>query len=159
MKRKYKLILSFSMLILLLLWLNKYTSYSRRIGDTNFYLVETLANSKNGTPLVGLYYKDITTGGYTGEFTPEYPQIILWNDKYLIAKNFDGNTPIIRSYIVINLVCINSTNKTFSCIHRFTEEGSYYRYLSQIKLAEKNMHKTDNHIVWWKNIIKLDSFR
>lgn len=40
--------------------------------------------------------------------TPGFPLIILWNDKYLISKNYDGNHPIIIKYVVINLDSINT---------------------------------------------------
>ena len=53
-----------------LLFLNHYYfSYSRRIGNTRFYLVETMVDSKDGKPLAGLYYKPIAVPGYCGENT------------------------------------------------------------------------------------------
>ena len=53
-------------------------SYSRRIGNTRFYLVKTIADSKDGKPLVGLYYKPIATSGYCGENTPGFPKTVYW---------------------------------------------------------------------------------
>lgn len=46
-----------------------------------------MADSKDGKPLVGLFYKPIATSGYSGENTPGFPKTIYWNDKYVISKN------------------------------------------------------------------------
>ena len=68
MKKKYiYLIIIVPIFVFLLLWLNDMLSYSRRIGDTRFYLVETFATSKKGKPLAGLFYKRTDGLGYDGE--------------------------------------------------------------------------------------------
>ena len=136
----------------LLLFLNHYLSYSRRIGNTRFYLVKTMVDSKEGKPLAGLYYKPIAISGYSGENTPGFPMIIYWNDRYLISKNFDGNNPKIVEYVIINLDSINPDYGEIADIHRFREEEEYYAYLQQIKISEADMNQTDNHIVWWERI-------
>ena len=67
MKKKYiYLIIIVPIFVFLLLWLNDMLSYSRRIGDTILYLVETFSNSKKGTPLAGLFYKRTDGLGYDG---------------------------------------------------------------------------------------------
>lgn len=136
----------------ILLFLNYYFSYSRRIGNTRFYLVETMVDSKNGKPLAGLYYKPIATAGYCGENTPGFPKIIYWNDRYVIAKNFDGNSPEIIEYVIINLDSIEPNYGEMNDIHRFREEKDYYIYLKQMKISEADMNQTDNHIVWWERL-------
>ena len=135
----------------LLLFLNHYYfSYSRRIGNTRFYLVETMVDSKTGKPLAGLYYKPIATSGFCGENTPGFPKIIYWNDKFVISKNFDGNNPEIVEYVIINLDSIEPNYGEMNDIHRFRNEEEYYTYLKQIKLSEADMNQTDNHIAWWE---------
>ena len=135
----------------LLLFLNHYYfSYSRRIGNTRFYLVETMVDSKAGKPLAGLYYKPIATSGFCGENTPGFPKIIYWNDKFVISKNFDGNNHEIVEYVIINLDSIEPNYGEMNDIHRFRNEEEYYTYLKQIKLSEADMNQTDNHIAWWE---------
>ena len=134
-----------------LLFLNHYYfSYSRRIGNTRFYLVETMVDSKAGKPLAGLYYKPIATSGFCGENTPGFPKIIYWNDKFVISKNFDGNNHEIVEYVIINLDSIEPNYGEMNDIHRFRNEEEYYTYLKQIKLSEADMNQTDNHIAWWE---------
>ncbi|MCF2590575.1 hypothetical protein JQM97_06355 [Prevotella hominis] len=149
MKKKYiYLIIIVPIFVFLLLWLNDMLSYSRRIGDTRFYLVETFATSKKGKPLAGLFYKRTDGLGYDGELTYEFPKVILWNDKYLIAKNYDGNNPAITSYTVINLKCTNTINNMSSCIRKFTKKNDYENFLKENNIKESAMNKTDNHILW-----------
>lgn len=136
----------------ILLFLNYYFSYSRRIGNTRFYLVETLVDSKNGKPLAGLYYKPIATSGFCGESTPGFPMIIYWNDRFVISKNFDGNNPEIIEYVIINLDSIEPNYGKMNDIHRFRDEEEYYTYLKQLKISEADMNQTDNHIAWWETL-------
>lgn len=153
MKKRKSTFLVLSLIgIVLLIWINEYSSYSRRIGDTRFYLVETMAISKDGSPLAGLYFKPTATSGYSGEITPGFPKFILWNDKYLISKNFDGSNPNIIKYIIINMDSIKPSNGEIGDIHIFTQKEDYFNYLRQINLSESNMDKTDNHLSWWKLI-------
>ena len=134
------------------LFLNYYFSYSKRIGNTRFYLVETIVDSKDGKPLAGLYYKPIATSGYCGESTPGFPKIIYWNDRFIISKNFDGHNPEIVEYVIINLDSIEPNYGEMNDIHRFRNEKEYYAYLKQIKISEADMNQTDNHIAWWETL-------
>ena len=130
-----------------------YSSYSRKIGDTRFYLVETMAISKDGKPLVGLYYKPTSESGFIGEKTPGFPKKIYWNNKFLIAKNYDGNHPEITSYIIINLDSVDSSNGELNGVKRFTLKSDYYAFLHQINVSEQTMSQTDNNLAWWKHFI------
>lgn len=136
-----------------LLFLNHYYfSYSRRIGNTRFYLVETMVDSKDGKPLAALYYKPIATSGFCGENTPGFPMIIYWNERFVISKNFDGSNPKIVEYVIINLDSIEPNYGEMKDIHRFRNEEGYYAYLKQIKISEADMNQTDNHIAWWETL-------
>ena len=150
MKSLYKWLILIFIGTLLLFLNHYYFSYSRRIGNTRFYLVETMVDSKTGKPLAGLYYKPIATSGFCGENTPGFPKIIYWNDKFVISKNFDGNNPEIVEYVIINLDSIEPNYGEMNDIHRFRNEEEYYTYLKQIKLSEADMNQTDNHIAWWE---------
>ena len=147
-----KYILIILIIIGSLLILNHFCSYSRRIGNTRFYLVETQVDSNEGEPLAGLYYKPVAVSAFIGENTPGFPMTILWNDHYIISKNFDGNNPEIVEYVIINIDSINSDFGEMRDIHKFQDENAYYNYLKQIELSEDEMNKTDNHIVWWKSL-------
>ena len=150
MKSLYKWLILIFIGFLLLFLNHYYFSYSRRIGNTRFYLVETMVDSKTGKPLAGLYYKPIATSGFCGENTPGFPKIIYWNDKFVISKNFDGNNHEIVEYVIINLDSIEPNYGEMNDIHRFRNEEEYYTYLKQIKLSEADMNQTDNHIAWWE---------
>lgn len=151
MRIKYKCLILLA--IGSILFLNHhYWSYSRKIGDTNFYLVKTMIDSKEGKPLAGLYYKPTAISAYCGENTPGFPKYILWNNQYLISKKFDGNSPNIIEYVVINMDSINTDYGEITDIHRFNNQKAYSEYLKQIKLSEADMNQTDNHISWWENL-------
>lgn len=150
MKSLYKWLILIFIGFLLLFLNHYYFSYSRRIGNTRFFLVETMVDSKTGKPLAGLYYKPIATSGFCGENTPGFPKIIYWNDKFVISKNFDGNNHEIVEYVIINLDSIEPNYGEMNDIHRFRNEEEYYTYLKQIKLSEADMNQTDNHIAWWE---------
>ena len=154
MKSLYKWLILIFIGTLLLFLNHYYFSYSRRIGNTRFYLVETMVDSKTGKPLAGLYYKPIATSGFCGENTPGFPKIIYWNDKFVISKNFDGNNHEIVEYVIINLDSIEPNYGEMNDIHRFRNEEEYYTYLKQIKLSEADMNQTDNHIAWWETLFR-----
>lgn len=107
-------------LICSVLILNHCTSHSRRIGNTRFYLVNT----------------------------PGFPKTILWNDHYIISKNFDGDSPEIVEYVIINIDSINPDNGEMKEIHRFRDRQSYINYLKHIKLSKADMKQTGNHVAW-----------
>ena len=103
--------------IIILVLLNNYISYSMRIGDTSFYLVETMATSEEGKPLLGLYFEVRNNGGYKGVEMSGFPRIILWNEKYLISKNYDGKDTTITNYVIINQKSVNSSDGSIADIH------------------------------------------
>ena len=154
MKKKYGCLIILVIGLFILFINHYYWSYSRRIGETNFYLVETMADTKEGKPLAGLYYKPTAFSAYCGENIPGFPKTILWNTKYLISKNFNGKNSNIIQYVVINMDSITPSNGEMRDIHIFTNEKQYYDYLKQIQLLESNMQQTDNHIAWWECIFK-----
>ena len=128
-------------------------SYSMRIGNTRFFLVETIAISRNGNPLLGLYYKDMF-GGYRGVEMSGFPKIILWNDKYLISKNHNGLDSTISSYVIINQDSVNTSDGDILGSHIFKEETDYNNYLQRIGLSESKMKIIDNRITWWELLFK-----
>lgn len=153
-KKTFKyLFISSVFLILLLLLLNHYMSYSMRIGDTRFYLIETMAISKDGKPLLGLYCKDMY-GGYKGLEMGGFPRIILWNDKYLISKNYNGKDTTITSYAIINQDSVNVLDGDIADLHIFKGETDYNKCLQRIGLSESRMKKINNNITWWELFFK-----
>ena len=125
MKKKkilYCIILTFFVVIIILVLLNNYMSYSMRIGGTRFFLVETMATSKEG----------------------------LWNEKYLISKNYDGKDTTITNYVIINQKSVNSSDGSIADIHIFKREKDYNNYLQNIGLSESDMKTINNRITWWE---------
>ena len=149
-KKIIKYILIPLVLIISLVLLNDYLSYSRRIGTTSFYLVETMAISKSGKPLTGLYYKPADASGYKGVEMPGFPVEILWNERFLVSKNFDGDSILINCYVVIDVDSINKADGIMRSIHKFRTVSDYNDYLKQIGISESDMHRTSNHIKWWE---------
>ena len=148
-KKRY-IFLTLGVIAAFIILLNHFElSYCRRIGDTRFYLVETLAISEKGKRLAGLYYMPTDGSGYYGGRTPGYPLTVLWNDHYIISKNFDGNNPVITEYVIINMDSIIDETIELRDIRRFEDEKEYYNYLKEIGLSEDEMKQTDNHLGLW----------
>lgn len=137
--------------MLVVLWINDYLSYKRQIGDTCFYLVRTMA-SKDGKELAGLFYTQDARLGYYGGFSPGFPKSILWNDRYLISKNFVGEKSDILYYLVVDMDSIDENDIVDENVLVFESEKDYLNHLEDIDLSESEMNKTDNHIVWWKSL-------
>ena len=153
MKKKkilYCIILTFFVVIIILVLLNNYMSYSMRIGGTRFFLVETMATSKEGKPLLGLYFEIRNNGGYKGVEMSGFPRIILWNEKYLISKNYDGKDTTITNYVIINQKSVNSSDGSIADIHIFKREKDYNNYLQNIGLSESDMKTINSRITWWE---------
>lgn len=142
-----------SVVFMFILLLNHYMSYSMKIGNTSFYLVETMATSGDGKTLLGLCHKDIN-GGYKGVEMIGFPKNILWDDKYLISKNYDGNTPTIINYVIIKLDDINVSDGTASELYVFNTKMDYNNFLHKKGLSECNMKQIDNSILWWELLFK-----
>ena len=149
----YIISIAFVVLIILVL-LNNYMSYSMRIGETRFFLVETMATSKDGKPLLGLYFEVRNNGGYKGVEMSGFPTIILWNEKYLISKNYDGKDTTIANYVIINQNSVNSSDGSITDIHIYKREKDYNNYLQNIGLSESDMKTINNRITWWELLFK-----
>ena len=108
-----------------------------------------MATSKEGKPLAGLFYKPSNIYGYVGEQTSGFPLIILWNENYLISKNYDGCSTDIIKYMVINLDRVNTDSITIPEIYEFTEQKDYDMFLQNIGLSEADMKRTNNYISWF----------
>ena len=157
MKKKlfkyFIILLILLILFIFLLLLNHYMSYDMRIGNTRLYLVETMATSEDGESLLGLYCKNVN-GGYKGVEMNGFPRIILWNDEYLISKNYDGRDTTINSYVIINQDSINESDGDIAGIQIFKKEVDYNNYLHRIGLSESKMKIINNNITWWELFFK-----
>ncbi len=152
-KKIYRIII-LSVVILFLLLLNDYMSYSMRIGNTRFYLLESIYTPNDGMPLLDLYYKDELTDGYKGVEMSGFPKNILWNEKFLISKNYNGNASTIISYVIINLDSVNVYGDNELKLHNFKTETEYNKYLQQEGISESQMKQVDNRISWWELLFK-----
>ena len=135
MKKKkilYCIILTFFVVIIILVLLNNYMSYS----------------------MLGLYFEIRNNGGYKGVEMSGFPRIILWNEKYLISKNYDGKDTTITNYVIINQKSVNSSDGSIADIHIFKREKDYNNYLQNIGLSESDMKTINNRITWWELLFK-----
>lgn len=153
MKKVFKKSVAILATLSVLLVFNHYMSYSMRIGDTNFYLVETMATSDDGKTLQGLYYKDVN-GSYKGVAMNGFPKNVLWNDKYIISKNYDGNTSAITNYVVIRLCNTSGSSDVISEQYVFVTKTEYNCFLKKSGISEFNMKQIDNRVLWWELIFK-----
>lgn len=153
MKKNTKIVVALLVFFLFLLLLNHYMSYSMKIGNTDFYLVETMATSDNGKTLLSLCHKDIN-GGYKGVEMKGFPKNVLWNESYLISKNYDGNTPRIINYVIIKLDSITVSNGAISELQVLNTKTEYNNFLLQRGLSESSMKQIDNCILWWELLFK-----
>ena len=71
--------------------------------------------NKDGKELAGLFYTQDARLGYYGGF----PKSILWNDRYLISKNFDGEKSDILYYLVVDMDSINANGIVDKYVHVF----------------------------------------
>lgn len=152
MKKRVKFLIVTSILLILLILINHYMSYSMKIGNTQFYLVETMASSNDGKPLLGLYTE--VKYGYKGVDMCGFPRFILWNDQYLISKNYNGNDTTIINYVIINRDSVNSYDGEITDIHIFLTEKEYKYYLKKKNISEAEMKQIDNHITWLELLFK-----
>lgn len=119
----------------------------KRIGNTNFYLMETYAISKEGFPLASLFYKHDSTEIYEGVCMSGYPLYIMWNSDFIITKNYDGNHRKIINYNIIEIIHSNVSQNSFK-VYEFSTKSRYHIALSNYGIDEQNLEHTDNNISW-----------
>ncbi len=153
MKKVKKIAIVLSVFFIFSLLLNHYMSYSMKIGHTSFYLVETMATSDDGKPLLALCYKDMT-GGYKSVEMSGFPKQIFWDEEYLISKNYDGNAPTIISYVIIKIDSINVSDGDISELYVLDTKTEYNRFMQKRGLSEAQMKQIDNRTLWWELLFK-----
>ena len=118
----------------------------KRIGNTNFYLIESYAISKDGHPLACLYYK--YDNAYEGVRMSGFPLYIMWNEDYIITKNYDGKKNKIISYNIIESL---QTDKSYMPVkvYEFSTKSAYHIALRNLGIDEKKINCTDNHLPWF----------
>ncbi len=122
----------------------------KRIGDTNFYLVETMAMSSNGKPLPGLYYSQNTSEeGFCGINLGAVPSQILWNCRYIVVKCIDRDNKKLISYCIIKILKTSSFDPADNYeLHEYTKKDEYEKAMRNFGLKESEMNHTDNIIPW-----------
>lgn len=99
----------------------------KRIGDTNFYLVETMAISSEGKPLPGLYYsRRPQEKGFSGVSLGAIPFQLFWNNRYIVVKCTDRDSKRLIKYCIIKILNTAFTDPEDNYeLHEYTTEEEY----------------------------------
>lgn len=117
----------------------------KRIGTTNYYLVESMTESADGGLLSNLYFKDEIGFGESIKIKG-YPKHIFWNENYIIVKCSD----VYKNHI-INYCIIKQVDNQRDAYHSFQEHNDSIEYksaMSILGLDETKMNYTDDNIPW-----------
>ena len=122
----------------------------KRIGDTNFYLVETMAESSEGKPLPGLYYsRNPQKEGFSGTNLGAIPFQLLWNNTYIVVKCTDRDSKRLIKYCIIKFCNTSIHGRAGNYVlHEYTTKKEYERAMGYYGLNESEMNQTDNRIPW-----------
>ena len=120
---------------------------SKRIGETDFYIMESFASTKQGKPLNSLYYKHDSLSVYEGILMAGYPVHIMWNDKYIVCKNSNGDNTSIINYVVLVPNPSRLPEIPYD-VNEFNSEKDYLCFLDQLGISESGMNYSDSHIPW-----------
>lgn len=153
-----KYTLSFAVLIMVLftiilflgaLGCGDITQY-KRIGNTNYYLVETMAISSEGTPLPNLYYsQNPGKDGFSGINQKGIPYLIFWNERFVVVKCSDINSKRITNYCIIeNFKTTNKNPDKNYNLHEYATMEEYKEAMKLFGLNEIEMYQTNNSIPW-----------
>ena len=122
----------------------------KRIGDTNFYLVETMANSSDGRPLPGLYYsRNPSEKGFSGISLDGVPYQIFWNNSYIVVVCTDREGKIIAKYCIIKILITSSADCADDYeVYEYATKNEYEKAMCYYGLKPSEMNHTDNRIPW-----------
>lgn len=122
----------------------------KRIGNTNFYLVETMAISPEGYPLPNLYYsQNPRKNGFSGINQKGIPYQIFWNERFLVVKCSDTDSGKIINYCVMeDLKTTNKNPGNNYNLHEYATKKEYEEAMKLFGLNEIEMNQTDNNIPW-----------
>lgn len=122
----------------------------KRIGKTNFYLMESMGITKDGRTIPTLRYSlNSNIGGYAGAGVLGVPKHIFWNDSILVVKCSDKLDGKITNYCIIKMF------KTENCepweeyeLNQYATSMEYVQAMNAMGLKESEMRYTDNSIPW-----------
>lgn len=123
----------------------------KRIGDTNFYLVEP-----DGFPWPQIYYSRPSDRGFYGLETEGFPYYIYWNDSIVIVKHSDSARKRLINYCIIKDLKTNDTINIDNDyeLHEYQTKKEYEKAMDCLGLKESEMNQTDSSIPWslhlWK---------
>lgn len=117
----------------------------KRIGDTNFYLVEP-----DGFPWPQIYYSRPSDRGFYGLETEGFPYYIYWNDSIVIVKHSDSARKRLINYCIIKDLKINDTINIENNyeLHEYMTKKEYEKAMDCLGLKESEMNQTDSSIPW-----------
>ena len=152
---KISLTIPLSVIVLILMLLlgvwgfGDITQY-KRIGDTNFFLVETMAESLEGRPLPDLYYsRNAGKDGFSGVNQRGIPYQIFWNGHFLVVKCSDRDSKRTINYCIIEFSDSPISNRTGNYdLHEYAGKREYEKAMLFFGLKESEMNQTDSRIPW-----------
>ena len=139
------ILFAFLFVLLFVLISIDYTPY-KRIGKTEYYLLETMAQSSDGSALPGLYR--LVGDNYVGVSLSGYPKHIFWDNDYILVKCTDGNrNDIITTYCIIKQVGKYDYLEKWD-VRLFSDSKDYETAIKKLHLDEFKMDYTDAKIPW-----------
>lgn len=122
----------------------------KRIGYTNFYLVETMANTSEGNPLPGLFYsRNPSKEGFSGISLDGVPFQIFWNDSYIVVECTDREGKGLIKYYIIKLLSTSSDDSVDNYeVYEYATKNEYVKAMGYYGLQKSEMNHTDNRIPW-----------
>ncbi|MCM1078170.1 MAG: hypothetical protein NC344_01765 [Bacteroidales bacterium] len=150
MKKKLLMLVLLPIILFLGAWgCGDITQY-KRIGNTSFYLVETMAISSEGHPLPNLYYsQNPYKDGFSGINQKGIPYRIFWNERFIVIKCSDINSKKIINYCIIkDLKTTNKNPDDNYNLHEYNRKDEYEEAMRFFGLNESEMFQTDNNIPW-----------
>jgi hypothetical protein len=144
-KAKYIALIVASLLFItfIIFLVNGYSLQQRRIGNTNFYLMET-----EGSDMIYVYYRwqtsqgDIFYEGVNGNQVYD----IYWNAKYLLlmCHKMGGKQQLPDTvYYIIAQDVPSSTNKTPWSVMKFESNQEFYDAMVTLGISLSEMEYTD----------------
>ena len=134
--------------IIMLLMISVDIRLYKRIGDTNFYLVESVGSTvEDGKTPSHLYYRYDWDEESLGEGLGlcGFPKQLFWNDKHLCLTNITYSNGQINDtiYYIIEIEKRNELN-----IYKYETEAEFKSAEKELGLDESKMNHTDDNLPW-----------
>ena len=132
-------------LLLFLLFAGDIIQY-KRIGNTNFYLVEIMTMDSNGKMLPDIYWRENVSEDYFLHVNVKgFPKIVYWDNNYILVHSSDNKSDEIFSYSIITQN-LKQDNGVQWDVQSYDSIVTYQLALHRLGLDETKMDSTDTKI-------------